>query len=75
MASNWKGKTFRSSCSEQAGDSFSENDEEVEHILSQSQCESRKRSAQGEDDCVPQNERRETAGVSSPEPANVIGKF
>ena len=71
-----KGKTFRSSllCSPQEGDSFSENDEEVENILSQSQCESRKRSAQREDDCVPQHEKRET-GVSSTEPAHVVGKF
>lgn len=71
-----KGKAFRSSplCSQQAGDSVSENDEEVEQILSQSQSKSRKRSAQGEDDCIPQNERRET-DVSSTEPANVVGKF
>lgn len=75
-----KGKAFWSSqiCSQQAGDSVSENDEEVEQILFQSQSKSRKRSVQGEDDCIPQdipqNERRET-DVSATEPANVVGKF
>ena len=33
-----------------------------------------KRSTHGEDDCVPQNERRETS-VSATEPAYVVGKF
>ena len=75
-----KGKAFRSSplCSQQASDSVSENGEEVEQILSQSESKSRKRSAQGEDDCIPQdipqNERRDT-DVSASEPANVVGKF
>ena len=71
-----RGKTYRYSplCSQQAVDSVSENDKEVEQSLSQSQRESRKRGAHGEDDCAPQNKRLETS-VSATESTNVIDKF
>lgn len=75
-----KGKGFRSSplCVSQTVDTSSENDEEVERIMSKSQASvlSRKRSAdedfQEEGDTENDEKRRETHAVG---PAKVIGKL
>ena len=79
----WKGKGFRSSglCNGDQPVIDSENDEEVEVIISQNKHQSCKTSAP-ENNCILQNAKQremnhknEESNESATKPTNVVGKF